>query len=107
MPVTTHLYRPRNPKQTPYYRCVEDHLEILEQVYEDRFERIYGFFRPHVKQIMERYLDCGNLLNGFARIKCEDCGHEYLLAFVLKQSENPAKGRINAVTFAHPVIRRG
>jgi hypothetical protein len=38
-------------------------------------------FRPHVKQVMERYLDCGNLLNGFARIKCEDCNHEYLLTF--------------------------
>jgi hypothetical protein len=42
---------------------------------------------------MERYLDCGNLLNGFARIKCEDCSHEYLLALVLEQSGNPAKGR--------------
>ena len=71
MPVPFPVYRPRNPKQTPYYRCVEDHLETLEQVYEDRFERTYGFFRPHVKQVMERYLDCGNLLNGFARIKLE------------------------------------
>jgi hypothetical protein len=26
---------------------------------------------------MEWYLDCGILLNGFAWIKCEDCGHEY------------------------------
>jgi len=85
MPVPVPVYRPRNPKQTPYYRCVEDHLENLEQVYEDRFERTYGFFRPHVKQVMERYLDCGNLLNGFARIKCEDCGHEYLLAFSCKR----------------------
>ena len=29
-----------NPKQTPYYRCVEDQLETLEQVYEDRLIRI-------------------------------------------------------------------
>ena len=64
-------------------------------------------FRPHVKQVMERYLDCGNLLNGFARIKCEDCNHEYLFSFVLEQSGNPAKGGINAVTIAHPVIKRG
>jgi hypothetical protein len=42
-------------------------------------------FRPHVKQVMERYLDCGNLLNGFARIKCEDCNHEYLLTFSCKR----------------------
>jgi len=34
---------------------------------------------------MERYLDCGILHNGFARIKCGDCGHEYLLAFSCKR----------------------
>ena len=42
----------------------EDHLETLEQVYEDRFERIERIFRPHVKKVMERYPDCGNLLSG-------------------------------------------
>jgi hypothetical protein len=46
MPISAPIYRPRNPKQTPYYRCVVDHLETLEQVYEERFERNYGFFRP-------------------------------------------------------------
>ena len=43
MPVPFPVYRPRNSQQTPYYRCVEDHLETLEQVYEDRF---LGF-NPH------------------------------------------------------------
>ncbi len=32
-----------------------------------------------------RYLDCGDLHNGFARVKCKDCGHEYLLAFSCKR----------------------
>ncbi len=40
MLVSAPVYRPHNPKQTPYYRCVEDHLETLEQVYEDRLERM-------------------------------------------------------------------
>ena len=40
MPVPFPVYRPRNPQQTPYYRCVEDHLKTLEQVYEDRFESL-------------------------------------------------------------------
>ena len=85
MPFPKPAYRPRQPQQTPYYRCVEDHLEMLEKVYEDRFERMYGFFRPHIRKVMERYLDCGILRGGFARIKCEDCGHEYLLAFSCKR----------------------
>ena len=32
-----------------------------------------------------QYLDCGILHNGFARVKCGECGHEYLLAFSCKR----------------------
>ncbi|NIS78955.1 MAG: hypothetical protein GTO14_01745 [Anaerolineales bacterium] len=28
-----------------------------------------------------RYRECGDLHNGFARVRCKKCGHEYLLAF--------------------------
>jgi hypothetical protein len=73
------VYRQRNPQNSPYYQCVEDHFETFEEVYDERFERRYGFFRPYVKQVIYRYLDCGILKNGFARVRCEDCGHEYLL----------------------------
>ncbi|MFC1817157.1 hypothetical protein ACFL0M_14750 [Thermodesulfobacteriota bacterium] len=58
MPGQGVVYRPRNPQNSTYYRCVEDHLEAFEQVYEDRFQRRYGFFRPYVKQVIYRYLDC-------------------------------------------------
>ncbi len=34
---------------------------------------------------MYRYLDCGDLRNGFARIRCPDCGHERLLVFSFKR----------------------
>ena len=60
-------------------------FESFEQAYEERFERRYGFFRPYVRQVIYRYLDCGILHNGFARVRCEDCGHEYLLAFSCKR----------------------
>ncbi|MFQ5950084.1 MAG: transposase zinc-binding domain-containing protein [Nitrospiria bacterium] len=82
---TSPVYRPRNPHDSPYHRCVEDHFETFEQVYEERFERPYGFFRPYVKLVMYRYLDCGDLHTGFARIRCGDCGHEYLLVFSCKR----------------------
>ncbi len=85
MPDPSAVYRPRNPHDSPYYRCVEDHFEAFEQVYEERFERQYGFFRPYVARVIHRYLDCGDLHNGFARVKCADCGHEYLLAFSCKR----------------------
>jgi hypothetical protein len=79
------VYRPRKPQESPYYRCVEDNFETLEQVYDDRFGTQYGFFRAYVRQVIHRFLDCGILHNGFARVKCEECGHEYLLAFSCKR----------------------
>ncbi|MDP2971696.1 MAG: transposase zinc-binding domain-containing protein [Deltaproteobacteria bacterium] len=83
-------YRPRRPQDSDYYRCVEDYFETFVQIYDEHFSRQYGFWRPYVQQVIYRYLDCGDIHNGFARVKCKDCGHEYLLAFVLKRSGNPA-----------------
>jgi hypothetical protein len=79
------VYRQRDPQNTPFYLCVEEHIDAFEQVYEECFERQYGFFRPYVRQVIYRYLDCGVLENGFARLRCDDCGHEYLLAYSCKR----------------------
>jgi len=79
------LYRPRRPQGSPYYHCVEDHFETFERVYEEPFERTYGFYRPYLRSVIYRYLDCGVLRNGFGRVRCGECGHEYLLAFSCKR----------------------
>jgi hypothetical protein len=39
----------------------------------------------YVQRMIYRYLDCGVLKNGFARLPCGDCGHEFLLAFSCKR----------------------
>jgi ribosomal protein S27E len=49
--------------------------------YEGRFEKEYGFLRPIVKEVVERYLDCGNPRYGFSRIRCPDCGAERFVLF--------------------------
>jgi ribosomal protein S27E len=49
--------------------------------YESRFEKPDGFLRPIVKEVVERYFDCGNPRCGFARIRCPDCQAERLLMF--------------------------
>ena len=33
---------------------------------------------------IERFLDCGDLHKGFARVYCDQCGHDYLLAYSCK-----------------------
>ena len=87
MPDADHagIYRPRKPQDSQYYQCIEHHFEEFERIYDDRFPKKYGFLRPYVKQVIYRYLDCGILHNGFARVKCGECGHEYLLAFSCKR----------------------
>ena len=45
MPDSSAIYQPRKPQNSQYYQFVEDNFETFEQVYEDRFERPYGFFQ--------------------------------------------------------------
>jgi len=71
-PSTSEVYRSRKPKNSQYYQCVEDHFETFEQVYDERFSTKYGFFRPYTREVIYRYLDCGDLRHGFARMKCAD-----------------------------------
>lgn len=66
-------------------------------VWEDRYERQCGFWRPYIQDVIYRYLDCGDLRNDFARVKCADCSHEYLL---------PTPFHVNAGTSVRHVIRK-
>ena len=70
MVATTAVYRPRNQQSSDYYRCVEGHFETFLHVYEERFERKYGFWRPYLQKVISRYLDCGDPHNGIAFVKC-------------------------------------
>jgi hypothetical protein len=79
------VYQPRNPRASGHFRCVQDHFEQLEMLWQDRYASRYGFWRPYVIDVIYRYLECGDLHFGFARVKCQDCGHEYLLAYSCKR----------------------
>lgn len=81
----TRQYGCRKPQYSPYYQCIEDNYETFERVYENKYEAKYGYLRPVVSKVINQYLDCGILHNGFARIKCKSCNHEYLLAFSCKR----------------------
>jgi hypothetical protein len=35
--------------------------------------------------VIYRYFECGDLHFGFARVRCQACGHEYLLAYSCKR----------------------
>ena len=75
-PPTGGIYRPRNPRVSPLYQCVRRHSGELDAA---------GLVhRPVEAEVLERFLDCGDLHKGFARIYCDQCGHDYLLAWSCK-----------------------
>lgn len=62
------VYRPRRPLASPLYRLLSDHFDRLLGRYEDAFERRYGRWRWAVDAVVERFLACGVLEAGFARV---------------------------------------
>jgi len=75
---------PRRPELSPLYRVLADHFEHLERVHEERFERTHGPLRPAARHAASRPLGCGLLEHGFARVRCEACRAEFLVAFRCK-----------------------
>lgn len=75
------VYRARRPRESPLWRLFDRHFAHFEAVYEDRYAQTYGPWRRVVSHAVERFLKCGILDWGFARVRCPDCREEYLLAF--------------------------
>ncbi|MDA1277690.1 MAG: transposase zinc-binding domain-containing protein, partial [Verrucomicrobia bacterium] len=59
---------------------VERFYPRFEAVYEERYQERYGFWRPAIGTAVEEFLECGDLKQGFARVRCPDCGHELFAA---------------------------
>lgn len=78
-------YRPRDPRRTPLYRIFLDHYETVMATWEERFEPRYGRLGSHVDRQVREYLSCGLFSGGCCRVRCEDCGHEFILPFSCKQ----------------------
>ncbi len=75
------LYQRRRPVETVLYQLVQEHLETFLALADDPT----GAGLPgYVERDFRKYLDCGILARGFARARCKDCGHDYLIAFSCK-----------------------
>jgi DNA-directed RNA polymerase subunit RPC12/RpoP len=75
-------YRRRRPEHTLLYRTVQTHFETWRALCGDGPD---GTSPPaHVEREFRRYLECGTLAHGFARARCGQCGHDFLIAFSCK-----------------------
>lgn len=53
------IYRPRDAQATVLYHLVEDNFDELERVWDDRYEKQHGFWRPVIERIL-RHLKLWN-----------------------------------------------
>ena len=77
-------YRPRDLRATVLHKVVRENLEtfLLEARGGDEDARGVPDF---VEDELRRFLSCGSLAGGFARLKCEACGEERLVPFSCKR----------------------
>jgi len=109
------VYRPRRPRESPLWQCISRHFDTFLNLYEERYQPRYGFLRPIIPEVVNKFLDCGDLERGFARVRCDHCNHEYLLAFSCKgrwfcpschQKKVQLFGALLAETILYPVPHR-
>src|SRR6266545_7963880 len=62
-------YHPR-PASNQLKEIVEENIEELLQVWDERFRDTYGPLHRRVRTVLEDFLRCGDLHFGFVRLKC-------------------------------------
>jgi hypothetical protein len=78
-PARTAVYRRRRPERNVLYRTVQTHLATWLELSCDSRQGASG--PAHVEREFRRYLECGMLAHGFARTRCGECGHDFLIAY--------------------------
>jgi len=89
MPITSKPkpYNPRHPERTVLYQTVAEHYKTwldLASVGQFDGQGAHCSPKPYVRKAFEKYLECGIFAHGFARARCDDCGHDFLVAFSCK-----------------------
>ncbi len=79
----TGKWRRREPERTVLHATIRAHLRTFLEEARARTDEGLGLPR-FVEAEFERYLACGILAHGFARVRCERCGDELLVAFSCK-----------------------
>lgn len=81
------LYNPRHPERTLLYKTIAEHFETwFELASAGQFDGQGDHHtpKPYVRQAFRKYLECGIFAHGFARAWCDDCGHDYFVAYSCK-----------------------
>ncbi len=74
----------RNPK--PRIQRPVSFTGTIVPLYSGQFDGQGDHHTPpkYVEQTFYKYLECGIFTHGFARARCDDCGHDFFIAFSCK-----------------------
>ena len=81
------LYNPRHPERTLLYKTIAEHFETwhaLASAGQFDGQGDHHTPRSYIRQAFRKYLECGIFAHGFARAWCDDCGHDFFVAFSCK-----------------------
>ena len=79
---STFRYQRREPEKTLLHRIVRAHLATFLADAAERYPS--GDIPANIRAKFERYLRCGILRHGFARVRCPTCRDELLVGFSCK-----------------------
>ncbi|MCP3887307.1 MAG: hypothetical protein GY702_00320 [Desulfobulbaceae bacterium] len=58
------VYKRRKPQETTLWKLLDDHFLEVEERYDEFFQKKYGFYRPVISHVVNKYLECGDLHQG-------------------------------------------
>ena len=65
--------RPRQPSQSPLYQLVQRFFAKFQRIYDQRYRQRNGRWHPIIGEVIRKFLTCGDLHFGFARVRCPEC----------------------------------
>ena len=79
-------YRSCDARASDLGRLLDEHFDTFQQVYHKHFQGQYGFWQPFVNGPVSAFLKCGDLVEGFAPVRCVDCHHEMCVAKSIQEA---------------------
>ena len=92
-------FRSRKPnsfkqKSSPLWKCFHAHFDHFTAAYPRDYQSRYGVLRGVIPEVVDKFMGCGDFAKGFARVRCDECSHEYLLALFLQRRVGSARHAI-------------
>jgi hypothetical protein len=57
--------RRRKRQESSLWKLLDHHFLEFEERYDDLFQQKYDFYRPVISHVVRKYLECGDLREGF------------------------------------------